>query len=358
MKYTNVYKLLSLIFLLAGIISCDTLREADQEVSEVASVANKVRIEAFSTNPADGGAITEGQVIEFNVTIDQPIERSISFNAKLMGGNTDDDDHVGITPGTIAPFYTSTTVTVEVPSDWDVEDDEAIQLEFGVYGIAERYLFVEDIEFPVFDFTIKNYVSDIFDLTVEWDQEIEVMEEQEVELTSDAGNEYIIIDTLETTVHAADEVDYDFMICPVDGFDIEDPWGSAIISAATGDHPEVFELSKDSLPDGEYYLAYDLWSNGIATDYVSIVDSTILLPAMANLVRQGTDLDIDVTQLDEQSPNVYTQGGDDNGIGKTGVVTIITVTNGEYSISAYDGAANKSAFIKGEVSRTPSKHEK
>ncbi len=356
MKYILKTKILGLLVLVASFVSCDTLREADQEVSDVISAANKVRITSTSSTPADG-MLTEGDTISFSVTIDQPIDRSISFSAKLVGGAADDHD-ISVTPGTIAPFYTSTTVEVVVPADWDVESDEAMQLEFGVYGIAERYLFVEDIEFPVLDFTVKNYVSDIFDLTVEWDQEVEVMEEQEVDLTSDAGNEYTVIDTLKTTVHAADEVDYDFIICPVDGFDIDDPWGSAITWAATGDHPEVFELPLGALPDGNYYLAYDLWSNGIATDYVSIVDSTILLPAMANIVRQGTDLDIDITQLDEQSPNVYTQGGDDNGIGKTGVVAIITVTNGEYSISAYDGAANKSAFIKGEVSRTPSKHEK
>lgn len=332
MKNIFRYKLVVLAVVLVSIVSCDLLREAEQDAAPVVSPDGNTKIVTTSTN-ITGNTIAEGDTLLFKISIDETIDRAITFNAKILSGNLDEND-IEVIPGVIQPYTKEAAVTVIFLPDWDVESAESVKFEFGVYGIAEKYLLHSTTVFPVLDLTVNNYVADNYILEIEWGQEVTVWEE--IEKTFEDGNFSVdYLDTVEVVTDASDEVDYDFLICPVEGFDISNPWGNPVTYAATGDHPEVFELS--GLEDGEYYIAYDLWANGFIS-YVAVEDTTVLLNATSSMVRQGTDLDAVVTALDSQSPTILTPGYDDNEIGKTGVVAKLIVDGDNYSIVDYDEA--------------------
>ncbi len=320
-RYIN-HKVLGLAFIIIGMVSCDT---ASQDTEPVVS-PDGYSVATFVN--ATGTTVTEGDTIIYNITLDKPIERSVTFNFKQTGGTCDGDDYT-VLPGVVAPYKKTAQLLIIFHEDYDFTATETLNGEIGVFSIADKYLLNSATVFPTLTATVTNYVSDIVDVVLSWNQEVTVQDIVEVELTAEEyGNEYTytIIDTVDIVVDVADEVDWDIFVL--------DEGGNIVDMAATGSNPEELELN---LPDGIYTILADLWINNLL-DYYSIVDAGLTMPVTAVFTRKGTELiDFEIAQDPSEVPTVDTPGYDDNGVGFGGVVCEIQVSGGKYTIVESDG---------------------
>jgi hypothetical protein len=325
MKRNILYKLLGLALLVVGVISCDT---ASQDVEPVVS-PDGYPVATFVNST--GTTVTEGDTIIYDISIDKTIDRAITFSFNQTGGTCNSDDYY-VVPAVISPYYKSAQLLIVFNKDYDYTASETLIGTIGAFSIADRYLLNLSTVNPTLNATVNNYVSDIVDVVLEWSQEVTVQDIVEVELTAEEyGNEYTytITDTVDIVVDVADEVDWDIFVIDGDG--------NLVDMAATGNNPEELELN---LPDGEYLIVTDLWTNGLYTSYYSIVDTELTMPITATFTRQGTELiDFSIVQDPSQVPTVDTPGYDDTEppVGFGGIVCGITVAGGKYTIVEYDG---------------------
>ncbi len=343
MRKNIFFKISGIILAVAILAGCET---ANQDVEPIVS-PDGYPTPTFTPKMAYS-TVTEGDTIVYNIAIDKQVDRSLTFDAKLVGGTADDHDFVS-TAGVIAPYTSTTSVTVVIPEDWDAESDETMQLEFGMFAIADRYIINHSTVNPVLNLTVKNFVSDILTTTISWDQPVVVQDIIDVKV--DVGTYFVVLeDTIDVDTDAADEVDWDFYVSEAAGFDIMDPWSSNIVAAAaTGDSPEVLEL--EGLDNGEYVIWSDLWANGIIY-YFDVTDPTIEMPIVSNYMRQGTTLNIDVEQAASQVCTVVQPGYDDDGIGFNGIVSRFKVQDGKYIVVKTDGT-DSTPYRSGTAPRTP-----
>jgi hypothetical protein len=361
MRRHILYKIIGLALLIVSIVACET---ATQDVSPLGSTNDYV-VATFATN-FTGSSVTEGDTIKYTITTDRMIDRSLTFSARVLDGSTGDEDDIEVIPGVIEPYTTETTVTVVFNQDWDVESDETMELEFGVFGIADRYLLNQSVVNPVLDLTISNYVSDVVTSTFSWDKDIIVIDIVTKEVLLDNGVIHEYQDTIEIETTTDYEIDFDIGLSDVTGFDINDVWSSDIWNGAfTGDHPEEMDIS--DLPDGEYVLWATLWMNWAPFDYWKIKDPTIHVPITANFTRQGTEMDVTVVQPDAQAPTLDI-GGEATGPAYydllpyydtfEGIIAYVIVANGKYSIKQIDGTTSDSYKKDVVRSERPLKYSK
>lgn len=350
MKKNIYYRLIGLALLIVSIAACDT---ADQDTSPVVSPTGYTK--ATFTTDFTGTSVTEGDTIVYNVTTDKLIDRSLTFNARINEGTSDDED-ITVIPGVLAPYTNSTTVTVIFNQDWDVETTETMKLEFGVFGIADRYLLNATTVNPIINVTVNNFVSDVVNTYFGWDTDFTVL--NFVKDSVLAGYNWVVFDdTVEVNTNTAKEMDFGIILSSATGFDIADAWGSDIIDFIdSGDNPETIDI--ESLADGEYVLWSFLWMNWAPYDYDSIKDPTVKAPIVAYFERQGTDMAVEITQPDDQAPTVNI-GGDDGptyyGVGPNepfeGIVAYLIVADGKYSVKEIDGTIT-GPYKAGKI-RTP-----
>jgi len=324
MKKYFLYRLIGLALLVAGIASCNT---ADQDVSPIVSPSENV-VATFT--PAESySAIAEGDTVVYTITTNKMLDRAMTFNARIVSGTIDEDD-IEIIKGVVSPYTTEATLKIVFLRDWSNDNAEAGGIEIGIFGIADRYLLNPSVVNPIVNVTVSNFVSDTLNIDVYWDQDVKVQEIKEVKV--DVGTYFTYIDdTVDVVVNGGDEIDWDLFISEADGFDITSPWASNIVAAAaTGDHPEVFEI--EGWPNGEYVVWADLWSNGLVY-YYSIYESETLLSLVANFRRQGTDLDMDVVQDPDQAFPLDRIGyADDDVTESDGIVARFIVEDGKYTV--------------------------
>jgi len=342
MKKYLIYNLAALGLIIGTFVAC----EYSQDVEPVVSPDGYPKL-TFA--PAEAyGALNEGDTIYLNVTSDKMIDRALTFDVHIVGGDGDEND-ILIAPGVIAPYSNTAQVMVIFPQDWDAEATENMSLEFGVYSTGEKYLVHQSTEYPVLDLTVANFVSDVLTVSIGWEQLITGMEIISGETELPNGDIVEWVDTVAAEYDAFDNFDYDILISPADVFDPADPWASEIgnYSAATGANPEIMEVV---LEDGEYILWADLYANALSAGLYSFDDSTLVVPLSANFQRQGTVLNADMVQDDAQAPFAWTPGYAEDG-NFQGVIAKIVVENGVYTIVDYEddsviGAARKSAKSK------------
>jgi len=332
MKNKVLYKILGLALFVTGMVACDT---ASQEVEPVVS-PDGYPVATF--DDISSVTVTEGDTIFYDISIDKMIDRSITFSFNQTGGTCDGDDY-HVEPAVISPYSKSAQLLIIFNEDYDYDATETLSGTIGAFSIADRYLLNPSVVNPTLDVTVNNYVSDVLSVSLEWSQEVTVMEIVEVELTAEEyGNEYTytVEDTVEVVVDIADEVDWDIFVCTKEGFETN-PWAALVDMAATGDNPEELELD---LPDGEYVIFTDLWSNGLVY-YYDIVDTELTMPIQSTFTRQGTELiDFTIDQDPSQVPAVTVPGADDvEGGGFNGVICEIHVSGGKYTIVEYDGTS-------------------
>ncbi len=110
MKNFIKYKI-AVCFLLLMSVACDQ----DQDVSPIQDPATKPLISIART---DGGSNTlvEGDVLEYTITTDKMMAKEMVFSLVVNGGEVDETDFL-IEGGVLAPYTTSTTMTVTVLAD-------------------------------------------------------------------------------------------------------------------------------------------------------------------------------------------------------------------------------------------------
>lgn len=353
-KYFNI--ILAVTLIIAGFTAC----EYSQDVEPVMSPDGYPK---FTFTPAEEYSnVKEGDTLYFTFTTDKMIDRAMTFRAKVVGGEANDEDFT-VAPAIIAPYSTSSELQLIIPQDWDAEPLESASIEFGLFSIAEKYMLHPSTTNPVVNLSIENYVSDMLTVTIGWGQTITGIEvvAGETELPSGAVIEWI--DTVAVEYEAGSYMDFDILISPADIFDPADPWASEIgnYSGASANNPEVVEAI---LEDGEYILWTDLWYNELydpeVHEFLSYDDSTLTVPMSANFVRQGTPLNLDIDLAEPNiplvfqpgallsySPSVYT------GFAFNGVIAKIVVADGVYKIVNYDDDSELGAARKSAKSRTP-----
>jgi len=308
MKKDIAYKLLGLVFIIAGMVACDT---ASQDTEPVISPDGY----PMATITPAATTVAEGDQLIINITTDKMIERSLTFAFTQTGGTADADDYE-VTTAVIAPYSKSAQMVITPVIDADITASETLEGEIGVYSIAEKYLLNPNTVNPVnVSFTITNTPSPDLDISFSWNADVVIDEE---------------------TYDAADYIDFDFIVCPETGFDITDPWATeiGIYDAATGSHPEHMTLS--GLDDGVYLLVADLYYN----DFVGYSDGSVKIPIVAYFSRMGTsisDLEVGMNPADMMADN--TPGADNEPAGAyNAVVAKVTVAGDNYTITKWDNS--------------------
>ena len=308
MKKYITYKLLGVAVIVAGMFACDT---ASQEVEPVIS-PDTYPIATFVN--ATGNTVVEGQSVIYNITIDKMIERTVTFSLNQTGGTAVEGENYTCDPVVLQPYTKSVQLIIETLKDYDPSASSTIIGEIAVLGIAEKYLLNPATVFPEVSLTITNFVSPDLEVSFSWSADVMI-----------EGKAY----------DAGENIDFDFLISPEVGFDINDPWASELgnYEAATGDHPEEMVLS--GLADGTYILWCDLSKNWFIGDDT---DGSVKIPIVASFTRQGTELvgmEVSMNPADMASDNTYGYSNvPSNTFNK--VIAKVTLAGGKYTITKYD----------------------
>jgi hypothetical protein len=150
MKRFINYKILGLALIVSGVAACDT---ADQDVSPIVS-PDSYPVATFTASSSNT-SLVEGNAITYTITIDKPLDRALTFSAKVKGGTADEHDFVA-DAAVLAPYTTQTQLTINAVADDFPEANETLQLEIGVFGIADKYLLNPSTVNPSLDLTIVN----------------------------------------------------------------------------------------------------------------------------------------------------------------------------------------------------------
>jgi len=311
MKKDIAYKLLGLTFVVAGMVACDT---ASQDAEPVISPDGY----PTATIAPAATSVAEGNELIINITTDKPIERSMTFTFKQTGGTANEDDY-SVEPAVLAAYTKSTQMIITTNVDFDYTATETIIGEVGVYSIAERYMLNQNTVNPTqMTITINNTVSPVLNVSFSW-------------------NADVVIDG--DTYDAADEIDFDFIVCPEEDFDISDPWLTeiGIYDAASSNSPE--EMAISGLDDGTYFLVADLYNNG----FYGYSDGSVKIPIIATFTRQGTNIiDTEVSQnpaemMADNTPG-YANSNPRGQYSYYAVIAKVTVAGDKYTVTKWDNS--------------------
>jgi len=150
MKKNIKYNLFGLFILLLAFTSCDT---AEQDVSPIISPDGKPMV-AISTE--SNGSVYEGGSITYTVSLDQTLDRAITFTPVVVGGTADDHDYEALEPVTIEPYTNSVDFTVMLIDDETSEAKETLVIQLEIQGIAEKYLVNPNAVIDPINFEILN----------------------------------------------------------------------------------------------------------------------------------------------------------------------------------------------------------
>ena len=318
-KYLK-YKVLGLAFIVIGMVACD---QASQEPEPIVP---PVGYPVPTYVNATGTTVVEGNSIIYNITIDQMIDRALTFSLRQTGGTATEEDYSAAS-AVIAPYTKSTQLVIETFEDYDTDASETIIGEIGVFGIADRYLLDPTVTNPQVTFTITNFVSPDLEVAFTWGGEVVIGEE---------------------TYDAAEDIDFDFFIADAEGFNPDDVWATYIdYIAATGSNPETFTF--ENWPDGSYMLVADLWYNDFAG-----YGTNVPIPISAFFTRQGTTLiDLEVKQSEEDAMSSDQLGYDnDPSTDFQMVIAKVTIAGDKYTIfDAKD--TNLGTYKKSGAGKTP-----
>jgi hypothetical protein len=261
-------------------------------------------VSSTNISSVDEGSVQE---IVWQVTLDKPTTRAIDFSWVDLGGSATLHDDYDLENATVLAFETTAELKVIIYNDDIVEGDETINLtiESGP-SLANKYLVNPSTSYPTANITIKNFESNALTLEFDWERGIEY-----------AG----------VTYGACANIDLDVYIADAAGFDINNPFAGIYgdFQAATGACPETFVISLDSYPDGEYILFHDLWDNGFAG-----LGTDVSVPITTTFYRGGV---FDATTLMQDASQVM--NSDD--AASNGVVAMVTIENGVFTVSDFNG---------------------
>ncbi|MBI9055841.1 MAG: hypothetical protein JEY96_18610 [Bacteroidales bacterium] len=315
MKRYFKYKIIGLTLLIASFVSCNT---ADQDVESIVEVNNSYPVVNFTTN-FTGNTASEGDTIEYHMSLNKPINKDLTFSAYIISGTADASD-IEVVTGTIIAYETETNVSVIFTQDWLADDSETIEIEFGLASLGEKYLVHPSTTNPVLNLTISNFVPDLLTITCDWEKDV-IINSNEV-----YHEDYTFIE------HASANMDFDIFV-----FDEAD---NKVASAETGSCPEVIEISGADLPNGTYNVYSFLYANDFAhwnTDNEPETINHIDVPFTCNFSEQGVFNDIAVKQSPDQVTNTSALDYDNDGVVDLRAVATFTVTEGVVNVLNIDG---------------------
>ena len=164
MRKYLIYNLAAVAFALGTLISCDA---PDQELEPIISPDSKPV--ATFTPSVSGTTFSEGDTLILTIASDKMIDRALTFTAMVEGGTADELDYTVIgNDGSVAvmqPYTNTVEMMIIFTEDNFPEAGEDLQLEIGVYGIAEKYLLGPSYQNLSLDLDIVN-VNDPSSLTI------------------------------------------------------------------------------------------------------------------------------------------------------------------------------------------------
>ena len=218
-KYIS-YKLIGLaLLIIVGITACET---ASQDTSPIISPDGYPTVVYTLSSPST--SVKEGDTLVYTISMDKPIDRSITFTPEVTGGTATEDDYT-FAPVVMQPYTTEVKFyLIAVADNNPAESTETLQLKFGDFSLADRYLMNLKTVHPTLDISIVNS-NDPTLLTVlfSWPDE---------------------------------SLDFDLVTFHVLGDGTLEPWGDG---GATENNPETDMSINLSDPVGIYYVNIIPW---------------------------------------------------------------------------------------------------
>ncbi|MBI9053892.1 MAG: hypothetical protein JEY96_08755 [Bacteroidales bacterium] len=313
-KFIKHNLVIGLALLVVSFVSCNT---ADQDAESIVEVNDSYPVASFTTD-FTGNVASEGDTIEYHVSINKPISVDLTFTATVVGGDADASDIEAIS-GTIAAYETETNVSVVLTQDWAADDAETAEIEFGIASLGMKYLVHPSTVNPVLNLTVANYVPDVLTISCDWEKDIEISSNEPYH------EDYTYIE------HASSNMDFDLFV-----FDQDD---NKVASAETGACPEVISVSGADMPNGTYYVVSFLWASDfthwdtdgdastVETETVNHTD----VPFTTTFSEQGVFNEISVNQGGVIT-NTADPDYDNDGVVDFRTVAIFTVTDGIVSV--------------------------
>ena len=226
MKLYSKIKYLGLALLITGFVSCNS---EEQEVDPIISPDYKPKV-TVSTNFT--GAAKENNKIVYTISFDKPIDRSVTFTPKVVGGTAELHEDFEIEESvTLQPYTKSVQFTVNLLKDYLIEPSESIDIQIEIESIADKFLVSPETVFA----PIKINFTDFVDSTL---------------LTINFGwNNTLDMDMLvysDTSAYPATL------------------WGTG---GATGANPEIDHSIWLEDPTGNYYVTILDWWEGVNFNY-------------------------------------------------------------------------------------------
>ncbi len=226
MKLYSKIKYLGLALLITGFVSCNS---EEQEVDPIISPDYKPKV-TVSTNFT--GAAKENNKIVYTISFDKPIDRSVTFTPKVVGGTAELHEDFEIEESvTLQPYTKSVQFTVNLLKDYLIEPSESIDIQIEIESIADKFLVSPETVFA----PIKINFTDFVDSTL---------------LTINFGwNNTLDMDMLvysDTSAYPATL------------------WGT---DGATGANPEIDHSIWLEDPTGNYYVTILDWWEGVNFNY-------------------------------------------------------------------------------------------
>lgn len=345
-KYIK-FNILGLMLIVMALVSCD---QASQDVSPIVDPSG-APLPTFVTD-FSAATVNEGDTIIYKISLNKQLDRSVTFSARVIGGTASDEDFI-VKRATIKPYSNNATLTIVVDQDYAADIAETVELEIGVFGIADNFLVNENTVNPVLKFSINNFVDDTLEMVFDWGKDIFV----------NAG--YHDFPDYGWEKPAASNVDYDIWLADATDFDINDPWANYLgWLAGTPNSPETAALELTDLPVGSYVIMADLYYNGFVEDFPApqkVAHEPI--PVTATFKRQGV-FEATVKQHFSQTLDSSTPGYDNADYVDEIIDTFVAgleITATEFIVTDYEGTEvvrGKVADIDRYISKRPANLKK
>lgn len=301
MKILN--KILCLCVVVASFNSCDDYEGTDQLTDN----------RPTATTPTASLTLVEGEAGQMvTITLSEPTTRESEFRVELVNDSAlaeldSDLEHIGSDDSPIDGFQAvipalETSVTFEISALADNISEGVEEKMLRIVANRGQHAFIPEggLLIPV---TITNVTNFIMDFA--WDTYGPI---------NIGGTDYGICPNSDVDIYIADAA----------GFDINNAFANdlGIYDAATGACPEQIVLTEGQIPDGDYVLFSDLWTNAFAG-----AGSTTSF-AITTTFRKDDLLEVTLEQDPSQAYNANTPAGSFNGI-----VAKLNINNGVYTIS-------------------------
>lgn len=332
----NIVKIFSLLLVTSLFVSCND----DQDVASIVEI-DKPTMD-IDILPAVTAA--EGTTVPFTLTLDRPVGHDFDVYIMRQVTSTADNEDSDVSSDyantsyqkriSFPAFTTTYSGFIEISEDELAEGDENLILQIG-----ESRTSAVNFTPAMTNITITNVVSDVLDLTFNFDREFTA-----------GDNTYSLCDI--TSDLSGDPYDVDFLVYDDSFNDL------GVLDAQTGACPEKISMDLNDYVDGTYHITAYLYTNAdidlaeIGFPLVSIPEFNI--PITVDYLRAGS---INKGRYNQEAVNYFTSNsavGSENQvvdivISTVGANRIFTIQDTAGNISASGRMATKGKHISKRV---------